>query len=89
MRVESIGKVMAQSFSLAVSGAGKDMHLMKKRMKFTFVLIALAFGACTAAEALVLGGSSPVPEIDPGLAVSAIALLGGTIAVLRVRRKKQ
>jgi peptidoglycan/LPS O-acetylase OafA/YrhL len=65
------------------------MHIMKSRKKFTFVLIALAFGACTAVEAMALGGRAPSPEIDPGLAVSAIALLGGTLAVLRVRRKKQ
>jgi hypothetical protein len=28
------------------------------------------------------------PEIDPNLAVSALTLLGGTLAVLRIRRKR-
>ncbi len=30
----------------------------------------------------------PVPEIDTGLAVSSIALLGGALLILRARRKK-
>jgi hypothetical protein len=63
--------------------------MMKSRTKFALVLLALALGTCTAAEALAFGGIiTKSPEIDPNLAVSAVALLGGTLAVLRLRRKK-
>jgi LPXTG-motif cell wall-anchored protein len=29
-----------------------------------------------------------LPEVDPSLAISGLTLLAGTLAVLRVRRKK-
>jgi hypothetical protein len=60
--------------------------MTKHRIIFPLVLLAMAFGTCTAAYAGNHGGQTP--EIDPSLAVSAIALLGGTLAVLRLRRKK-
>ena len=66
-------------------------------LKSSFLGIALAVGASTAAHA------SPwhhhdydpprrepktAPEVDPSLAIGGLSLLGGTIAVLRARRSK-
>ncbi len=66
---------------------------MKKNLpKYLFVIMAVAL----AASAVARGQDSPdwwhhhhhhEPEIDPSLAVNAVTLLGGTLAVLRVRRK--
>jgi len=42
----------------------------------------LFIGACGIASA------TPVPEIDPGSAGSALALLTGALLIVRARRKK-
>ncbi len=34
------------------------------------------------------GGRLPRPEIDPTMAVSAVALIGGAVLIIRGRRKK-
>jgi hypothetical protein len=55
----------------------------------------LAIRTAILAAALVLGAGqlahasvfSPLPEIDPGLAITAGALLAGGLVVLRARRK--
>ena len=39
------------------------------------------------ASAAFAGGIAPVPEIDPGVGVSALALLSGGLVLLRSRRK--
>jgi hypothetical protein len=41
----------------------------------------------TASVAFAGGGPAPVPEIDPGTGVSALALLSGGLLLLRSRRK--
>lgn len=62
---------------------------MKNLLKYAPLALVLAFGACTAAHGMVFGGTGGhQPEVDPSLAVSGLTLLAGTLAVLRVRRKK-
>jgi hypothetical protein len=39
------------------------------------------------ASAAFAGSVTPVPEIDPGVGVSALALLSGGLVLLRSRRK--
>jgi LPXTG-motif cell wall-anchored protein len=36
----------------------------------------------------VAGGPASVPEIDPAMAIGALALLSGGLLVIRARRKK-
>ena len=50
-------------------------------MRRTLGLVLFLLGVPTFALAV------PVPEIDPGSATSALALLGGALLVLRGRRK--
>ena len=50
--------------------------------------ILLALCTCPAAYGLVFFPHPHRPEIDPSLAISALTLLVGSIAVLSVRRKK-
>jgi LPXTG-motif cell wall-anchored protein len=54
-------------------------------LKYALVVLGIALSTAVAAHALAFGKH---PEVDPSLAVSGIALLAGTLAVLRVRRKK-
>jgi hypothetical protein len=58
---------------------------MKSLLKYTLGLLSIMLGTCTAAHALVFAGR---PEIDPSLAISALTLLAGSLAVLGVRRGK-
>jgi hypothetical protein len=66
----------------------KDLNMTKSPIKSAFLLLGMALGACTAAHGLVLFDHGYRPEIDPSLAVSALTLLAGSLAVLSVRRKK-
>lgn len=59
--------------------------MTKNLLKYALVVLALALSTSVAAHGLAFGRN---PEVDPSLAVSGLALLGGTLAVLRVRRKK-
>jgi hypothetical protein len=59
----------------------------KNFLKYAFVVLGLALGACASAHGLVFG-QPPKPEIDPGLAISAVTLLVGSLAVMRARRQK-
>jgi hypothetical protein len=52
-------------------------------MRKIVALVLLGIGSGVAAMATV-----GVPEIDPGSAGSALALLAGTIVILRGRRRK-
>jgi hypothetical protein len=62
---------------------------MKKNLLMnTLVVLGLALGTCASAYGMVFKGGSPSPEIDPSLAISSLTLLGGALAVLRVRHKK-
>lgn len=59
--------------------------MTKNLLKYAFVVLGLALGVCAEAHGLAF---FKAPEVDPSLAVSAFTLLAGTLAVLRVRRKK-
>jgi LPXTG-motif cell wall-anchored protein len=70
---------------------------MKNLMKYIVLTLIVVFGASAAANAAPLppckdGGpsacSKSAPEVDPGLAVAGISLLGGALVVLRARRRK-
>jgi hypothetical protein len=61
--------------------------MTKSLLKYVLLVSGLALGTCTTAHALVFGGHH-APEVDPSLAISALTLLAGSLAVLRVRRKK-
>jgi hypothetical protein len=61
--------------------------MTKNLLKYALAVLALALGTCATAHAFVFSQRYS-PEIDPSLAVSGFTLLAGTIAVLRVRRKK-
>jgi LPXTG-motif cell wall-anchored protein len=59
---------------------------MKKNvMKYALMVLGLALGTSSVAHGLIFRHT---PEVDPNLAVSGLALLAGSLAVLRVRRKK-
>ena len=59
---------------------------MKKNfLMYTLVVLGLVLSTCVSAHALANGKK---PEIDPNLAISGLTLLGGTLALLRFRRKK-
>lgn len=57
--------------------------MTKSALKYSFVVLAMVLGICAHAYA-----NKHTPEIDPSMAVGAVTLLGGMIAVLRIRRKK-
>jgi hypothetical protein len=54
--------------------------------RIAVILSGFAFGLTGAAHAAVL--FYPGPEVDPTLAVGALTLVAGTVAVLRARRGK-
>ena len=60
--------------------------MTKNLLKYSVVL-GIVFGTCAVAHGLAFRFGS-TPEIDPSLAISAITLLAGAIAVLRIRRSK-
>ncbi len=60
--------------------------MMKILQKYSLVLLGFALCSCTAAHGLAF--RPKYPEVDPSLAVSAFTLLAGSLAVLRIRRKK-
>jgi hypothetical protein len=64
----------------------KDLHMMKNLLKNALVVLGLALCTCTAAHAIAFRPAAP--EVDPSLAIGGFTLLAGTLAVLRVRRKK-
>lgn len=59
--------------------------MSKRLLTYTMLLLAFALGTTTAASALTL---LPAPEVDPSVAIGAVTMLAGTLAVLRARRKK-
>jgi hypothetical protein len=58
-----------------------------KLLKYSFLALALILGVSTAAHADPWW-QHQAPEVDPGLAISGLTLLGGTLTVLRARRSK-
>ncbi len=66
---------------------------MKNLLKYSLMVSVLGLGAATAANAYPGWGDHhpdppAAPEVDPGMALSALTLLGGTLAVARTRRKQ-
>lgn len=74
---------------------------MKMLLKYSLAALVIALGTSTAAHAdppwwhhdpphYRPHSAKPnvAPEIDPSLAVSGLALLGGTLTVVRARRRK-
>jgi hypothetical protein len=66
---------------------------MRSLIKFALLTVVVAFGASIAATAEAPCPSwnrdcHKAPEMDLGLAVAGISLLGGTLAVVRARRRK-
>ncbi|MGB7983892.1 MAG: hypothetical protein WCF54_01905 [Terracidiphilus sp.] len=60
---------------------------MKKNLLInTLMVLGIALSACASAHGMAFAGKHP--EIDPSLAISSLTLLGGSLAILRVRRKK-
>ena len=59
--------------------------MTKNLLKYSLVMLGLALGTCSAAYGF---GRPSAPEVDPSLAIGGLTLLAGTIAVLRIRRKK-
>lgn len=64
--------------------------MTKNQLKYSLVMLGLALGTCSAAYGFAFGPNpNPhVPEIDPSLAIGGLTLLAGSIAVLRIRRRK-
>jgi hypothetical protein len=62
---------------------------MKNVLKFSMLALALAVGSSKIALARPDNGFNPppAPEVDPGMALSGLALLGGTLTVLLSKRK--
>ncbi len=70
-----------------------------KTLKYSILALALVAGTSTLAHANGLNASpakshphpigSTAPEVDPGMAISGLTLLGGALTVLRMKRRKQ
>lgn len=58
----------------------------KNWLRIAVILSGFAFGVTASAHAAVL--FFPSPEVDPTLAIGALTLVAGTVAVLRARRGK-
>jgi hypothetical protein len=58
---------------------------MKSFLKYALGLFGILFATCAPAHALMFRHS---PEVDPSLAISALTLLAGSLAVLNIRRNK-
>jgi hypothetical protein len=52
------------------------------------MVLGLALGICASAHGMIFRNPPHRPEIDPSMAISAVTLLAGSLAVLSVRRKK-
>jgi hypothetical protein len=66
---------------------------MKSFLKFSFLILAISFTAKAYASGTPTTSTVPpravAPEIDPGLAISGLALLGGALTVARAKRLKK
>jgi len=59
---------------------------MKSFLKYALGLMGILLGTCAPAHGLAFAHRRP--EIDPSLAISALTLLAGSLAVLNIRRNK-
>ena len=55
---------------------------MKNLLKYALLALVVAFVGSTAAHASI------VPEVDPSMGITGVALLAGALTVLRGRRSK-
>ena len=60
--------------------------MMKNYLKFSLVL-GIVLSICIPAQGMAFKFIH-TPEIDPTLAISAVTLLAGSLAVIRARRNK-
>jgi hypothetical protein len=58
---------------------------MKSSMKYALGVLGILLGTCATAHGLDFFRK---PEVDPSLAISALTLLAGSLAVLNIRRSK-
>lgn len=58
---------------------------MKSLLKYALGLLGILLYTCAPAHALLFKHS---PEVDPSLAIGALTLLAGSLAVLGIRRGK-
>jgi hypothetical protein len=65
----------------------KDLHVTRYLLKYSFVALSLGLFASATAFGMAFRPGH-VPEVDPSLAIGGLTLLAGTIAVLRIQRKK-
>jgi hypothetical protein len=67
-----------------------------KFLKFSILAVCLAAGSSTIASAsdnneerhAIRHPDNTAPEIDPGVAFGSLSMLGGTLVVLRSRRRR-
>jgi LPXTG-motif cell wall-anchored protein len=57
----------------------------KNLLKNALAVLGMVFCTCSTAHGLAF---LKRPEVDPSLAISGLTLLVGTLAILRIRRKK-
>jgi hypothetical protein len=67
-----------------IARGGNTMN--RNWLRIAVILSGFAFGVTASAHAAVL--FFPSPEVDPTLAIGALTLVAGTVAVLRARRGK-
>ena len=67
--------------------AEKDTIMKKNVLKYAFLAAAIALASGHTASACAVLFRLSAPEVDPSMAVGSFALITGTIAVLRARRK--
>jgi len=73
----------------AVSFGGPMNKLAKAMLPAVVVgLLILGTGTVAVAALPLCGPVTPVPEIDPAMAASALALIGGAVLIIRGRHKK-
>ena len=67
------------------------MHKLVKAMLpatvAAFVILLTGTAAMVGSTCMYIP-AAPVPEIDPAMAASAVALIGGAVLIIRGRRKK-
>jgi NADH:ubiquinone oxidoreductase subunit 6 (subunit J) len=56
---------------------------MRNLLKYSLLALIVSFVGSTAAF-----GAAGVPEVDPSMAITGVALLAGAVTVLRGRRSK-
>jgi hypothetical protein len=60
--------------------------MTKNLLKNSLVVLGLAIGICASAHGMAF--TKKTPEVDPSMAIGAVTLLAGSLAVLRIRRGK-